>query len=137
MLNSEGGGVVVTGVVERSVRDYETRLSDLPHRDGLILLRIDFDWADWPRHEWDEYAHRIQQKLHSRIAPNPMDLVKLTHARVDDRDLCVISASGLSSSWHYLSVGDGRFDFLVREGARSLTLSGPEEDQYKKLHPRS
>jgi hypothetical protein len=90
----------------------------------------------WSRPEWDEYAHRVQQKLRSRIEPNPMDLVKLAQHSVDGRELCVVSASGLSPSWHYLRTGDTRFEFLVREGARSVSLSGPDEDQYKRLHPR-
>ncbi len=137
LLNAEGGGVIVLGVVEQGIRDYRNQLADLPTTDGLMLLGIAFDWESWKRKEFDEYRHRLQQKLAEAIEPSPMDLVRYSRETVEGRELCVLTVSGLSPEWHYLKTGPKRFDFVVREDAQSVALSGPAEDRYKQLHPRS
>jgi schlafen family protein len=134
MLNSEGG-VVVSGVLEADIRDYK-ELSDQPRTNGLILIGAEFDWADWSRPGWDSFEGRLRQKLNDSVEPAPSQFVSLTNHVVEGRTLCVASVTETSSMWFYVKKAPKQYEFVVREGASSVVLSGPIEESYKRLSPR-
>jgi hypothetical protein len=135
MLNSNGGGVVVGGVLEASSRNYAEHFAKEPRTDGLILIGAEFDWADWRRGEWDEFENRMRQKLQDLIEPDPMTFIKIGKHIVKGRTLCTVLVEAAPPIWFYLRTGQ-RFDFAVRRGASSKVISGPEEEHFKRLSPR-
>lgn len=134
MLNGNGG-VVVSGVLESSIRDYGSRVSDAPRRGDLIILGTEFDWYDWKRQEWDEFENRLRQKLASMIEPNPLDFLTISQHDVEGRTLCAVLVAAGVPRWYYLRKGEV-FEFAVRRGASSDVISGPLEESYKRMAPR-
>jgi schlafen family protein len=138
MLNGNGG-TVVSGVLEESIRDYADRLTDVPVRGDLILLGVEFDWTDWPRPEWDEFENRLRQKLAALVEPNPLDMIDISRHEVESRTLCAVDVHAGATRWFYLRRGKAPnyvYDFVVRRGASSTVISGPQEESYKNLSPR-
>lgn len=136
MLNSDGGGVVVSGVLEASSRSFGERFTDLPAIDGLLMLGAEFDWQDWNRPEWDEFENRVRNLLRDFIEPNPLNFLSISRHVVMDRTLCAVSVNTpVPPMWFYLRRGDD-FVFAVRQDSSSKVISGPEEDSFKKFSPR-
>lgn len=134
MLNSDGG-VVVSGVLEADIRDY-SKISDLPRTDGLIILGTEFDWADWTRPGWDSFEGRLRQILNEYIEPSPSPFITITKHTTSGRTICVVSVVETTTMWFFVRKPGKQYDFVVREGASSVVLSGPNEEAYKKLSPR-
>jgi hypothetical protein len=134
MLNSDGG-VVASGVLEADIRDYD-ELTDLPRTNGLIIVGTEFDWEDWSRPGWDSFEGRLRQIINERIEPAPSQFVNITKHTVGNRTVSVVNVSETSTMWFFVKKPSGQYDFVVREGASSAVLSGPNEEAYKKLSPR-
>lgn len=137
MLNSDAGGVIVSGVVEASSRGFGERLNDFPVRDGLVILGAEFDWKEWKRPEWDEFENRVRNLLRDYIEPNPLNFLSVSRQVVMERTLCaIVINTPPPPMWFYLRRGDESFGFAVRQNSSSKVISGPEEDNFKKFNPR-
>ncbi len=137
MLNGSGG-VVISGVLERSIRAYDTepKLEAEPRFGDVIVLGLEYEWADWKRQGADEFKNRLRQRLETLIEPNPFDYVDIGIAEdIEGKTIVYASISENVPSWFYLEDGS-EFKFAVRREASSVFLSGPEHDRYKRLRPR-
>lgn len=134
MLNGEGG-VVVSGLLEASSRNYanEPKLANEPRRGDLIVLGLEFEWADWKRQTADEFMNRLRQKLQAMIEPDPIDYLTMHPFEVEGRIVCVIAVQRELPVWFYFKDGK-ELRFPVRRDASSEFLSGPDVDRYKNLH---
>jgi hypothetical protein len=133
MLNGEGG-LVISGVVEASSRSYdsEPKLMEFPRFADLIVLGLEFEWADWKRQVADEYMNTLRQKLQATIEPDPIDYLTMHPFEVEGRTVCVVSIQKDLPSWFYLR-DDQELRFIVRRDASTEILNGPEVDRYKNL----
>lgn len=138
LLNGTGG-VIVSGVLERSVRDYDStpKLADEPRVGDLIVIGMEFEWEDWQREGVDEFKNKLRQKLGELIEPNPLNYELQMHSYVvSGRTVFLIHVPEGLPTWFYRREGKD-YRFIVRRDASSVEISGPEEDEYKRLHPRA
>lgn len=137
MLNGNGG-LVVSGVLEESSRDFATepKLADSPRVDGLIVLGLNFDTAGWKRTDPDEFVNKLRLKLREAIEPNPLDYFSIRAYELSGRVVCAVSVKESPPHWFYLKEGSD-FRFIVRRDSSSEAISGPEEDAYKRLNSRA
>lgn len=137
MLNGNGG-VVISGVLEESSRDYseQPKLADMPRVDGLIVIGLDFDTSTLKRDDPDEFVNKLRLKLKTVVEPNPLDYISIGTNELGGRKVCVVSTRESAPHWFYLKEGSD-FRFIVRRDSSSEAISGPEEDAYKRLHSRA
>ena len=137
MLNGTGG-VIVSGVLERSIRHYdaEPKLENEPRLGDLIVLGLEFEWAEWKRQDVDEFKNRLRQKLETLIEPDPFDHISIEVAEgIEGRTIAYVSIAEDVPTWYYLRDGE-EFRFAIRKDASSVIVSGPQEERYKRLRPR-
>jgi schlafen family protein len=134
MLNGNGG-TVVSGVLEGSTRDYSERVTGVPVRGELIILGVEFDLVNWSRPTWDEFENRLRQKLNALIEPTPLDMITIEQHSIDSRTVCTVAVQAGATRWFYFKKS-GSYEFVVRRGASSVAISGPQEEAYKSVTNR-
>ena len=134
-LNASGGKVVVGVMEAKKFQKPEAaeKLKDFPQHGQYIVCGVNLDFfgkdVDW-------FLLRLQDLVRSRISPPPIAWVDLKIHQFQGRDVCVVSVRPVvSGDWFYLQKEKSNI-FYVRQQNRTLPLSGPEADEYKRSNPR-
>ncbi len=128
LLNAEGGAIVIGALEQRRFDSHES-LAACPRLGSYIIAGIDHDLDG---RVWDKYERRIRSLLETRIQPNPNVWISIAPEEIGGRTVAVLTVGHLGARWfyHYPS-GEKRPRFWVRQGARTLELTGPESDIYR------
>jgi hypothetical protein len=136
-LNGEGGSVVIGGLEPNRYekRLHDERLSNFPMIGAYLcpgLLDPTFEEKGW-----DAYERKIGESIAKNVSPVPSGL-RIRKERYEGVDFCVIDVpSNRQEEWHYLEPPKAPSQFLVRQGARNVELSGADADRYKKKNRSS
>jgi hypothetical protein len=131
LLNANGGTLVI-GALERDRFDGHRELLNAPHVGAYTVVGIQHDIGGAG---WDQYERQLRDLLSSRIRPNPNAWVSISSEEVHGRRVAVLAIYPGNRGFYHYPQGDGQCHFWVRQGNRTVELSGPETDRYLKDEP--
>jgi len=127
-LNTNGGKIIV-GIIEKRhlSKIHDDKLLELVEFGDYYLLGIEKETVKAGR---DGFELKIRDMIQEHIAKDLIGLIKINFAEYCGKELCILSISMRVNVWYYL---DGKF--YVRDGNRTIELTGNDADNYKSRIP--
>lgn len=130
-LNSSGG-ILLLGAIERLSHDTDNHMTDLPRVGPWIVCGVDHELE----HGWEEFVTRLKEVCRNMIEPDPLRFLHFSKEGVEGRTVCAIEVD-LPDEWFYeRSSPRARAKFWVRQGQRTLHLTGVDADSLRASSPR-
>ena len=122
-------GIKLPRLCTRCHERYEARVGD------TILLGVQPPWS--AEEDVDAVEAAVWLALRRAIDPDPTTLwINIVRDSCQGKAILRIKIHSSSGAWFYFRRADGEHEFIVRDGTRSVALSGPEADRYKAHHGR-
>ena len=128
LLNT-GDGTVLLGALESRVYGNHERAKQLPKVGKYLCLGLESDAA-----HYDEFARALWDVLDDKITPSPLRWLKLWSHDVDNKTVAAITIRE-PDEWFWVKYGR-QTKFIVRRGASTRELHGPDITEYQDNHPR-
>jgi hypothetical protein len=135
-LNSQGGTIVL-GALEADKFPDNPKLEGCPRVGDYICCGVEWDYTKGGN--WDRFQRQLHEAIKARLRPSSLtQWYTITRDDVKGKPLCLIHVRAPAQGWYYLDIpSETDPHFYVREGNRTIRLSGPEEDDYKNAHRRA
>lgn len=139
-LNSSGGTIVIGAAEKDRLRRVDPRVAasfeGAPEVGSYAVRGIEGDASKG----YDAFGRRLLDTLDKLIDPDPSIFIRMRFDQVGGRTVCILELPNLGHSggtpWFYCREGRSGMQFLVRQGSRSVNLSGVEADRYRMQNVR-
>ncbi|MCA1706765.1 MAG: ATP-binding protein, partial [Actinobacteria bacterium] len=133
-LNTKGGTLVV-GAVEASrfsEKVVTSKISDALAVGDYVVVGVETDLAALNT-DFDAWERRVRDAIDTRITPAASYRLDVVRVGTGTRTVAALSLAAAQDRWFYVrsDVRGGTAQFFVRDGNRTIELSGPEQDAFK------